>query len=230
MNDCIDNVTGLRPGLLALATALVLCACTPARAADEGDFEYWAKVILEIPVTADWEFSFEGRLTFDNDARRVADHQEDYLFTYSGLADWFAVGLGYKKGFGKDGDTWQIEDRPYLNLIVKGGLGGLSIGSRSRFEYRDIKDEDSVWRYRNKITVRPPVTFTPLKVLPYVADEIFISFDEEDFNQHRLYGGLFIPLHERIDLELFYVWKLDEEPDNSWHDTNVLGSFIYFRF
>lgn len=230
MNDRIDDVTGLRLGLLALATALVLRACAPARGADEGGLEYWAKAVVEIPVTEHWEFSFDGRLTFDDDARRFADHQEDYVFAYSGLADWFAVGLGYKKKFDKEGDNWQAEDRPYLNLIVKGGLGGLRVGSRSRFEYRDVEDEDPVWRYRNKITVRPPVTLTPLKIQPYVADEIFVNFDEEDFNQHRLYGGFFVPLHERIDLELFYIWKLDEEPDNSWHDTNVLGSFIYFRF
>ena len=230
MKDGIDNPTGRRPGLLALAAALILCAGAPARAADEGDFEYWAKVILEIPVTEHWEFSFDGRLTFGDDARRLTDHQEDYVFTYSGLADWFAVGLGYKKAFGRDGDTWRTEDRPYLNLIVKSKLGDLRVGSRSRFEYRDVEDEDPVWRYRNKVTLRPAVTFTRLKLQPYVADEIFVNFDEEDFNQHRLYGGFFVSLHERIDLDLFYVWKLDEQEDDSWHDTNVIGSYITFQF
>ncbi len=198
MNDFVDTVTASRLGLLIFAATLVLCACPPAAGADEGDFEYWAKAVFEIPVTEHWEFSFDGRLTFGDDARRLADHQEDYVFTYSGSADWFAVGLGYKKEFEKDGDDWQIEDRPYLNLTVKGRLCDLRVGSRSRFEYRDIEDEDPVWRYRNKVDVTSPVTFTPLKVLPYIADEVFINFDEEDFNQHRLYGGLFISLHERI--------------------------------
>jgi hypothetical protein len=230
MNNCIDGVTGLRLGVLALATAVVLCACAPAIGSDEGDFEYWAKAIFEIPVAEHWEFNLEGRLTFDDDAHRLADHQEDYLFTYSGLADWFAVGLGYKKKFDKEGDDWQAEDRPYLNLIVEDKLCGLHIGSRSRFEYRDVEDEEIVWRYRNKVAVWSPVTFTPLKIQPYVADEIFINFDEEDFNQHRLYGGAFIPLHQQIRLELFYAWKLDKEEDNSWHDTNILGSHIYFQF
>ena len=54
------------------------------------------------------------------------------------------------------------------------------------------------------------MTFTPLKIQPYTAEEVFYSFDGEGFNQQRLYGGVFIPLHEKVRLELFYIWKLDK--------------------
>jgi hypothetical protein len=73
------------------------------------------------------------------------------------------------------------------------------------------------------------VTFTPLEIEPYVAEEVFINFDEQGFNQQRLYGGVFIPLHEKVRLELFYLWKLDKAGDQ-WHDTNVIGSWVYFQF
>jgi hypothetical protein len=34
----------------------------------------------------------------------------------------------------------------------------------------------------------------------------------------------------KVRLELFYLWKLEEQDDNSWHDTNALGSYVYFQF
>lgn len=117
-----------------------------------------------------------------------------------------------------------------MNVTGRTKLAGVPVSSRSRFEYIIPEQDEESWRYRNRIAVGSPVTFTPLKIQPYVAEEFFISFDETDFNQQRVYGGVYIPLNEQIRLELFYLWKLDEQDDNSWHDTNVLGSFLYFQF
>jgi len=30
-------------------------------------------------------------------------------------------------------------------------------------------------------------------------------------------------------MSLFYIWKLDKS-NADWHDTNVLGSWVYFQF
>lgn len=211
-----------------VAAAALWPACGVV-AAEDGDFEYWAKATVRIPVSELWYFTSEERLTFGDEARRLDDHQTDVAFTYTGLADWFSVGIGYKHVFERDEDHWLQERRPLLNLTAKGDLFGLGIASRSRFEYRDQEDEEEVWRYRNQVTITPPVTFTTLKIQPYVADEIFVNFDEEGFNQQRLYGGIYIPLHKRVRLELFYFWKLDREPE-VWHDTNVVGSYLHFLF
>jgi len=217
-----------RRGVLLVAVAL--CVAPGALASDEGDFEYWAKANFLIPIDETWEFRFSEKLTFGDDGGRLDDHQVDFCFNYSGLADWLSLGLGYKQQFEKEGDGWQVENRPLLNIVVKGKPFGLTMIDRSRFEYRDIEDEETVWRYRNKVLLTLGSLRKTKKILPYVADEIFVSFDEEDFNQQRLYGGFFIPLHEKLRLELFYFWNLDEQEDNSWHDTNVLGSYLYFLF
>jgi hypothetical protein len=200
--------------------------CTRA----SGDYEYWAKAAFTTAVTEHWRFTFEERLTFGDEARRLDDHQTDFSFTYWGLADWLGVGLGYKATFAKDDDDWLVEDRPLLNLIVKTSLRDWGVLSRSRFEYRIPQDDSESWRYRNQVTITPPVTFTPLKIQPYVSDEIFVNFDSRDFCQQRLYGGIYIPLHQKARLDLFYLWKLDEQDDHSWHDTNILGSYVYFLF
>lgn len=228
MKDHATAIPLRRRGMLLAVVALCLASRTPASA--EGDFEYWAKASLLIPIDEHWAFNFEEKLTFGDDGGRLDDHQVDYCFNYSGLADWLILGFGYKQQFNKAGDDWDVENRPLLNVTVKTKHSGWAAASRSRFEYRIPEEGDESWRYRNKVAVTPPWTLTPWKIQPYVADEIFVNLDEGDFNQQRLYGGFFIPLHEKIRLELFYFWKLDEQDDGDWHDTNVVGSFIYFLF
>ncbi len=230
MTNDSSMVPAQRWGVLTLAAAVSLCAPLQSYATDAGDFEYWPKADFLVPLGEQWKVNFEERLTFGDEARRLDDIQTDLCFYYSGLADWLTVGFGYKETFEKDGDDWLLEHRPLVNLIVKGRPFDLTFISRSRFEYRMPEDDDDVWRYRNRLLIAPEPALSSTKIVPYLAEEIFIRFDDEDFNQHRLQGGFFIPLYGQIRLELFYCWKLDEQEDNSWHDTNVVGSYLYFLF
>ncbi|MCU0915885.1 MAG: DUF2490 domain-containing protein [Planctomycetes bacterium] len=215
------------PGKLLISLAVLVGTVVPRARAFE--FEYWPKAIVTIPLHEHWQVGVEEWLSFSDNARRFKDTQTDLTLTYLGLADWLSVGGGYKRIFAKDGDDWLTEDRPYANLTVKTKVRGFGLVDRSRFEYRMPEDEEQSWRYRNRLNVLSPVTFTSLKIQPYTATEVFYSFDGEGFSQQRLYGGAFIPLHKNVRLELFYLWKLDK-CDDEWHDTNVLGSWVYFQF
>lgn len=230
MTNCSSIVPVQRWGVLVLAAVIFLCAPPQSSTSHAGDFEFWPKASFLVPIDEQWKVNFEERLTFGDEARRLDDMQTDLCFYYSGLADWLRVGFGYKETFEKDGDDWLVEHRPLVNLVVKGRPWGLTVISRSRFEYRMPEDGDDVWRYRNKFLIAPEPPLSSTKIVPYLAEEIFVSFDDEDFNQQRLQGGLFLPLHKHIRLELFYCWKLDEQEDNSWHDTNIVGSYLYFLF
>ena len=218
-----------QPGLLALASLVALYMAGTAWAGGEGDFDYWTMASFLIPINEDWRFRFDQRVTFTDEARRLDHQQQGYGVIYSGLADWLDLGVGVKLHANKKGDDWDRETRPLLNVTVKSTLFGCSVSNRSRIAYRDFEDDDDVWRFRHKITVRSPVTFTPLEIRPYVAEEIFVQFDDEDVNGNRVYGGFYVPLHEQIRLELFYAWHLSEEED-SWHDTNILASYLRFTF
>lgn len=222
-----NNGMPIRRGSLPILSALVVLCLAPGLRAFE--FEYWPKVFVTIPLNEQWQFGFEEWLSFTENVTRFKDSQTDLWLTYLGLADWLSVGVGYKRIFAKPGDDWEVEDRPMFNAAVKTKVYGFGVTNRSRFEYRMPEDEEQFWRYRHRLTVTSPVTFTPLEILPYTAGEVFYSFDGQGFNQQRLYGGVFIPLHEKVRLELFYIWKLDKE-DDEWHDTNVLGSWVYVQF
>jgi hypothetical protein len=225
MKSGFNAVSARRRGVWILA-ALVLCTVRPLAAFE---FEYWPKAFVRIPLDKQWQLSFEEWLSFNDNVRRFKDSQTDVWLYYFGLADWLSVGAGYKRVYTKAGDDWQVEDRPMLDAAVKTKVHGFGVTDRSRFEYRIPEGYEQVLRYRNRLTVTSPVTFTPWKIEPYTAEEVFVNLDEQGFNQQRLYGGVFIPLHEKVRLELFYLWKLDKV-DREWRDTNVLGSWVYFQF
>jgi hypothetical protein len=140
------------------------------------------------------------------------------------------LGFNYRQAFQKDSNNkWRRENRPHLNITLKGKLSNLDVSSRSRFEYRNRENNKDLWRYRNKVTVKLPLELTSLKLQPYLADEIFINFDEEDFNKNRLYSGLSFKLSESIKGEVYYLWQ-SSESDGDWKDLNVLGAQLKFYF
>ena len=226
MRVCLDTPPRRRRSVVLLLMVIVL-GLAPGALAFE--FEYWPKAIVRVALDKQWQLGFEEWATLTDNGSRFKDSQTDIWLYYSGLADWLSVGAGYKRVYTKAGDDWTTEDRPMFDAALKTKVRGFSVVDRSRFEFRFPEDQEFVARYRNRLTVTSPVTFTPLKIEPYAAEEVFVNFDEQGLNQQRLYGGAFIPLHVKVRLELFYLWKLDKSDDN-WHDTNVLGSWVYFLF
>jgi hypothetical protein len=215
------------PRMVFFLFAAVALGTIPCARASE--WQYWPKVFVRAPISEHWQLGVEGWATFVDDVSRFNDTQLDVWLTYFGLADWLSVGVGYKRTFEKADDGWETEDRPMLNAAIRTKVYGFGVTDRSRLEYRIPEEEDEFWRYRNRLTITSPVTFTPLEIQPYTAGEVFYSFDGEGFSQKRLYGGAFLPLHEKVRLELFYLWKHDKEEDG-WHSTNVIGSWVYFQF
>jgi len=229
MKELRSRIAGPRRGAVALIGVMVLCVSSQALASDDGDFEYWSKASFLIPIKDAWQFKLDQKFSFADEARRLDNHQQDFGLVYSGLADWIDLGLSVKQKFAKDGDDWERESRPHFNIKAKSTLFGCGLSNRSRLEYRDVEDDDTVWRFRHKIAVKSPATITPWKIQPYVAEEVFVQLDDEGFNANRISTGLYIPLHEKVRLELFYAWDLDEEPD-CWHDMNLIASYVRIQF
>jgi hypothetical protein len=106
---------------------------------------------------------------------------------------------------------------------------GLSVSDRNRFEYRDREDEDDVWRYRNKVTVKFPFELTLLKLKPYVADEIFITLNDDNIDRNRFYAGASFGLTKGLDMDIYYMWQASRSAEE-WIDINVLGTGLKFKF
>jgi hypothetical protein len=213
--------------IIGILIALVVWGGAPCASAFE--FEYWPKAIVRVPLGEQWQLSLEEWTTLLDNGTRFKDSQTDVWLYYFGLADWLGLGAGYKRVYTKTDDDWRTEDRPQFDVAAKTRIYGFSVVDRSRLELRFQEGQELVPRYRNRLNIISPVTFTPLKIEPYAAAEVFFNLDEQGFNQNRIYGGVFIPLRDKVRLELFYLWKLDKA-DGDWHATNVLGSWVYIQF
>jgi hypothetical protein len=199
-------------------------------ASDDGDFQYWNSADISFDVNNNWKFIFQEELRFGESGRRLYYQHYEPGLTYSGLAEWIDLGFNYRQVIERDSKgKWKLEDRPNLNVTLKGKLFGLDVSDRSRLEYRILEDRKDVWRYRNKFTAKLPVELTELKLRPYVAEEIFVPLDDVEINTNRLYAGIPFKLTKNIGCDLYYLWQSSRSNDG-WTDINVVGTAFKFSF
>lgn len=203
--------------------------CNVGFAFDDGDFQYWNNEVVSLKINEDWEASFEEEFRLGDNGGNLYYQHSDWGVTYSGVAEWLDLGVFYRHIFEKKDSKWRRENRPHLDAAVKWELFDCAMSNRGRFEYRNREDAEDFWQYRNKFTMKLPFKFTKVQIQPYIADEIFIDFDEERLNRNRLYSGFSMKLTKNLKGEIFYLWQRSKK-DDKWSGLNVLGTKLKLSF
>jgi hypothetical protein len=228
-----EPVSKLSKNTILFLSSLIFAGLSsdPCFAFDDGDFQWWTSAGASVDINKDWKCTFEEEFRLGDDAGELYYHHSDLGFVYGSMADWIDLGFNYRLVFARaDSESeWKQENRPHLNVTLKGKLFGLGVSSRSRFEYRDREDQEDHWRYRNKFTVKVPIELTGLKLKPYVADEVFVPLNDDNISTNRFYAGLNFDVLEDITGEIFYLWQSSRAPGD-WKDFNVLGTRLKLRF
>lgn len=230
MKDCFSHIGKLSTSLIALVA--LVAGLNSMVLADGEDFSYRARVTFVVPIEEQWDFSFDQRLGYEDEARRLGHQYQDVRVIYKHANGWLTLSPALRVVHTRtdDRDHWTGEVRPHFNIAISSKLLGFGINNRSRFEYRDIEDKDNAWRFRHKLRLDSPMAFTPWKIKPYVSEEVFCYFNPEGLSAHRLQTGLFIPLTKKIRLDLFYFRQFNQEAPRTWSQTNVLGTYFRFKF
>jgi len=214
---------------LAIAAGVVVLDGLCFAYDDEG-FQFWSKANISFDINKGWKCTFEEEFKLGDDGGQLYYHHSDVGFIYKRLADWIDLGFNYRQAFEKDGKgTWRSENRPHLNMTLKSKLFNLGISNRSRIEYRDREYKKDVWRYRNKTAVKLPIELTALGLQPYLADEIFITLDDDNVDENRFYSGVSFGLSKTIMGELYYLWQTSRTAIE-WKDINVFGFGLKLLF
>ncbi|MHC4396513.1 MAG: DUF2490 domain-containing protein [Planctomycetota bacterium] len=213
-----------------VAAVFVLLTSGICFASDDNDFQYWSAAGFSFDLDKDWKAVVTQELRIGESAGNLYYEHTEIGLVYSGLADWLDVGFDYRQISETDSaGVWRDEHRPQLNVTLKGKLCGLDLADRSRLEYRDRENKTDLWRYRNKLTLKLPMELTPLKLKPYIADEIFIDLNEVGYNKNRIYAGFSFDLTENLKGAIFYLWQTTRT-GGVCNDINVLGTSFRFTF
>ena len=193
-------------------------------------FQYRSLLNFETPLNKDWKTTFQQEMHFGNDGGHLFYQHYDLGLVYKGLGDWIDVGFNFRKGFKEDStDDWTQENRTHLNVTLKDKIGDIDISTRSRLEFRNFENKEDLWRYRNKVTFKFPWELTPLKLKPYVADEIFINLDDRGFIANRVYGGVTFNLLKNVKTAIYYVWQ-SARTSPGRADIHAFGTKLVFNF
>ena len=181
-------------------------------------------------VSLDADEADNGIVRFGNEGGNMYYQHSDLGLVYSGLAKWIDLEFNYRQIFEKaSDDRWHRENRPHLGFVLKTTWKDLAISDRSRFEFRDRENAKNLWRYRNKFTVKFPWKLTALKLQPYVADEVFINFNNENFSANRFYAGITFPVTDNLKADISYIMQ-SKRSGSDYTDYHVLGTYLKFKF
>jgi hypothetical protein len=214
--------------VLLCASVSVLCAFS-CSAFDDGDFQYWSTNSVSWRIQKDWYADLEEELRLGDDGGHLYYQHSDLGVRYSGLAPWLELGANYRQVFEKKNSDWKQENRPHINVSVKAEVLHWAVSNRSRMEYRNREDADDFWRYTNKSTVKFPWKWSVCAVQPYVAEELYVDFDQKEYNENRLYGGFSLKIYKNLSGEIFYLWRRTKK-SGEWSEANILGSKLKFSF
>jgi hypothetical protein len=190
-------------------------------------------------MNKDWTMSFREELRSYGMAEKLFQDRSEVGVLYKSFADWLDVGANYTIIHSENSsDEHTEENRASLSAIVRGRLLERDISDRLRIEYRDRSNDSDIWRFRNKFTIdrgyeggdnRGLRLLKTGKIKPYVADEIFVSFDGTGFSQNMVYLGFVMRLTDHTKTDVYYGFQ-SIKTSGEWDDINVIGIEWTYHF
>ena len=153
---------------------------------ESGINEFWQEIYVYRNFSQKWS----GEILFNNLYSKKLGHYDWFLegkVSYRAV-EWLAVEAMYRHEFyDLNGEKVQ-EYRPMIRFVGQHELGIWSIRNRHRFELRMFEIGENKFRYRTDLKIKPNFDWTPLKLGPYVHEEIFIGY--KGLSRNRIYLGI----------------------------------------
>ena len=207
---------------------MVLLQATAAWSWDDGDLQIWHTEQQEFKINDASRITLEEEFRWGDDASDFYYHHYDAGYLYS-IHKNVDAGIAVRKIFEEKRREFKEETRPALHLILKVSAAGWKFEDRNRIEHRFVESSKDYGRYRNKITIRPPVQWSRFKLQPFAADEIFIDLDKANLSRNRLSSGITATIAKNVKAEAYYLLQ-STKSSGVWSDLNVLGLKLKVNF
>lgn len=210
---------------------IALAAAGQALGQDNPDTKLWLAQKLSHSHD-DWTCAFELNERFYDEVSRWEE-----LYANIGMArrlsDCWLVSVFLRMRADKyQSAEEKIERRLYGNLEHKHRpLGGLEMGFRHRYEYRDFRDAPTKHRFTEKIKLSHHILSTERAnpVTGYISDEIYYDLDESQVTLHEFHLGVEIPSSWGT-YQVFLGHEIKRLDDHFDYQTNIFGFEIGWKF
>ncbi|MDD4870898.1 MAG: DUF2490 domain-containing protein [Kiritimatiellae bacterium] len=187
---------------------------------EEGDWQGWYIAGTSMK-SGEWKLKADEEIRTGNYLHNVYYNHIDIGISRT-VTKWLDLGANFRQVHEKKKGVWETEYRPHVNGTLKWKLGNWSFSDRNRLEFRDLQSSEDKWRYRNRLTIYPPVKLFGGNIKPYIADEIYEDLSGNNLDRNRVYAGAECKLADWLKSDVFYIWQSSYK-DREWLDINVIS-------
>ena len=215
----------------ALPLLIVLLSAAPAQSEQplsKEDTQLWSEVqaVAHVRKNVDWISS--GMIRFGNN---VSDLIYERFFTgvtfklgkHFDLMPWY----GYF-AFQPDEARDIRESRLAVDGTFRWAFGKFVLSDRNRVERRFFTSGQRYNRYRNRIQIEHPLRCGSRQLRLTVGDEVQYDAAFDAWNRNRIAAGITVPLHEGVELEVYYMRQNDGYIRPG--DMNIIGTSLRLSF
>lgn len=74
---------------------------------DDGDWQYWNTEDVSVKFSGDWKLAVEEEFRYGDQMSNFYYNHTDLGLTYSGLTDWFDLGINYRHIYEDKSSDWK---------------------------------------------------------------------------------------------------------------------------
>lgn len=196
--------------------------CTSA----QRKFEIWNKNQLTTRLNEQFSIKVAQKIQYATTSSRLeVVYGEAYVAHRA--KEWLDYGLGFRLVKSQPiHNTWITENRPLAYVNFSDQLNDFSITLGNRFEYRNFKNLNDHFRYRQALKLQFP-KLTTWGMQFYTTEEAFIQLNDKGIHLLRFYGGIVAFTGKTFKLSAYYALQ-KAKLLNKWISSDVVGIDLAF--
>ena len=205
-----------------LAAGIMILAAVNAYGYPDGDFQIWHTEGQSVSLKDRTKLAFEEEFRYGNDASEFFYHHYDVGLSYD-VNKNLSTKIAYRQIYAGEKGKFKPEFQPNINVTPKYEFYGFKIEDNNRFDLKLFDDNrtDGV-EYRNKLLIKAPWKLPPLKIEPYVSNEIFVDLNGVAWRRNRFSAGITFDLVKSLKGDIYYMLE-DAKKSGKWTSANILG-------
>jgi hypothetical protein len=221
-------------GLAVIFCTFLITSAVASPKYKDGDWQLWNDASIKGKINDRWSVYVEEEVRW-GDGMSQFYYEHTHAEVDFKILEWLTIGPAMRIVYELNSkEVWYPAYEPQVNFAGKWKiLKDWTFEARARFQ-ESIYDEPGkkdIFVNRDKFTLKSPWKFTPLKLNPYISDEIFFKEGVNGLAENRLWVGLGMEFFKNLKGELAYIWReIKQTSDNSYLESNILQANLKFEF